>query len=57
MTVKELHRQHNKNGQTVVELETEKLVVRLISTYDKQKSLDEMIYIIACRKLADRLAS
>ena len=57
MAIKEVNRQDNKDGQTVVEFETDKLVVRLINTYDKRKTLEDMIYVIACRKLADRLAS
>ena len=56
MKVKELHRHQNLNGETIVELETGKLRVRLISTYCKQTALDEMLYQMACHKLAERLA-
>ena len=57
MQVTELHRQQNQDGQTIVEYKADKLVVRLITTYDKKKSLDEVIYMMACRKLAGKLAS
>ena len=55
VNVKELHRQHNNDGQTIVQIETGKLMVRLINTYDKKSTLDEMLYMIACRRLADRI--
>ena len=56
MQVRELHREEHQTGETVVEIETDKLLVRLINTYDKEKTFDEMLYIIACRRLATRLA-
>ena len=56
MQVKELHRKKEKNGETIVEVEAGKLLVRLIDTYDSKKTLEEMIYVIACRRLAAKLA-
>jgi len=56
MQIKELHRQQNLNGETIVEIEAGKLRVRLINTYCKQTALDEMLYQMACHKLAKRLA-
>jgi hypothetical protein len=52
MQVKELHRKKAQTGETVVELEIGKMIVRLIGTYDKKKPLDELIYVMACRKMA-----
>ena len=56
MQVKELHRRKTQTDETVVEFEAGKLLVRLINTYDSKRTLDELIYVIACRKLAERLA-
>ncbi|MDL2273915.1 hypothetical protein LJC34_05185 [Oscillospiraceae bacterium OttesenSCG-928-G22] len=56
MQIKELHRKERRPGKTVAEYEVGKLIVRLIDTYDSQKTLEDMLYIIACRKLEQRLA-
>ena len=56
MQVKELYRQKTKPDETVVEFEAGKLFVRLINTYDNKRTLDDLIYVMACRKLAERLA-
>jgi len=56
MQVKELRRQKTETNETVVEFEAGKLLVRLINTYDSKRTLDDLIYIMACRKLAERLA-
>ncbi|MCL2149853.1 MAG: hypothetical protein FWH51_02830 [Dehalococcoidia bacterium] len=55
MSVKELNRKQNNQGQTIVEIETGKQVFRLINTYDNQHTLEELIYTIARRRLADRV--
>jgi hypothetical protein len=55
MQVNELCRERKQTGETVVELETGKLRVRLINTYANKKPLDEILYIIACHRLAKRL--
>jgi hypothetical protein len=57
MQVKELCRQEKRVGETVIEMEADKLRVRLIATYDNKETLEDMIYVIACRRLADKLAS
>ena len=56
MQVKELHRQEKRSGETVVEIEVDRLRVRLIDTYDNEKTLDDIIYVLACRRLAERIA-
>jgi len=56
MQVKELNRQTKRTGETVVDFEVDKLRVRLIDTYHKEKSFDEVLYILACRRLAERIA-
>ena len=56
MQVRELDRRIKRTGEIVVDIEIDKLRVRLISTYDKEKSFDEILYILACRRLAERIA-
>ena len=56
MQVKELQRQNTQTGETVVELEAGKLLVRLIGSYDNNRPLDELIYVMACRKMAQQRA-
>lgn len=56
MQIKELCRTENPSGETVVEYEAGKLLVRLIDTYDRAKTFEEMLYVIACRRLAAKLA-
>ena len=56
MQVKELRRKAKRTGVTV-EIEADELLVRLIGTYGKEKTLEELIYILACRRLEDKLAS
>jgi len=56
MQAKELRRQTNISGETIVEIEVENMRVRLTSTYDGKATFDEVIYILACDKLADRIA-
>ena len=56
MQVKELKRKIKQTGETVVDFEVDKIRVRLINTYDKEKTLDEILYILACRRLAERIA-
>jgi len=56
MQVKELRRKVKRAGVTV-EVEVDKLLVRLIGTYGKENTLEELIYILACRRLEDKLAS
>ena len=53
MYAKELCRQKNQTGEMVAEFEVGKLLVRLISTYDSKRTLDELIYVLACRKMAE----
>jgi len=55
MQVKELRRKTKRTGATV-EFEVDKVLVRLIGTYGKEKTLEELIYILACRKLEDKIA-
>jgi len=54
MQVKELRRKVKRTGVTV-EFEVDNLLVRLIGTYGKEKTLEEMIYILACRRLEDKI--
>ena len=56
MKVKELCRKKTNAGGTIVEFETGKLLVRLNDTYDNKITLDELIYVMACRKLTERQA-
>jgi hypothetical protein len=56
MNIKELRRSIKQGGETVTEFEVGKLHIRLIGTYGGEKTLDELLYIIACNKLAGRLA-
>ena len=56
MQITELHRQKKQTGETIVEVKTEKLLVRLIDTYGNKNTLDEIIYVMACRRLAERMA-
>ena len=54
MQIKELCRKTNKTGETVVEFESGKILVRLIDTYNDTKTFEELLYAIACRKLAEQ---
>ena len=53
MQIKELCRDRKPSGENIVEYEADKKIVRLIKTYDDKKSFDELLYVIACRKLAE----
>ena len=55
MMIRELNRQPRCNGQTVVDYEVGSLRVRLINTYDNSKSFEDLIYTIACRRLAAQI--
>ena len=52
MQVKEISRTKNKFGQTIVEYETGKQKIRLIKSYDTEKSLEDLLYVLACQKLS-----
>ena len=56
MMVKELRRRKKRNGETVAEFDTGKLLVRLTCSFSGGETLDELLYVLACRKLAERLA-
>ena len=56
MDVKELNRRQEQNGQTIATYEAGKLQVKLVSTYDNNKSFEDHIYAIACRRLADQMS-
>jgi hypothetical protein len=56
MQVTELCREVKPTGETIVEFETGKLLVRLTQTYGSKRTLDEMLYVIACRRLSERMA-
>jgi len=56
MQVKELRRKEKQTGETIVDIKADKLLVRLISTYSNGKTLEEMIYILACCRLEDKIA-
>ena len=53
MQIKELCRRKIQTGETVAEFEAGHLLVRLIDTYDGKETLDELLYAIACQKLAE----
>ena len=54
MQIKELCRKKKQTGEVVAEFEAGKIIVRLIDTYNSEKSFEELLYIIACRKLNER---
>ena len=54
MQIKELRRSI-QSGESVIEFTAGKLHVRLIDTYSGRITLDELLYVIACNKLAERL--
>jgi len=56
MYVKELCRQKKRTGETIAEFEVDKLIVRLIGTYDKERSLEDIIFMMACRRYMDKIA-
>jgi hypothetical protein len=56
MQVNELCRSKELTGETIVKIEAGKQLVRLINTYTKDKALDEILYVLACRRLAERMA-
>jgi len=45
-----------KSGETITEYETGKLRIRLIDTYNDRTTLDELLYVIACNRLAEMVA-
>jgi len=55
MQVKEVCRNHKQTGETVVEFEAGNQLVRLIDTYNGEKTLEEMLYVIACQKLTEKV--
>ena len=56
MDIKELSRETTKAGETIAEYEAGKLHIRLIDTYNGMNTLDELLYVIACNKLSERVA-
>ena len=56
MQVKELRRDRKQTGETIAEFEAGQLLVRLTGTYGVKETLDDLLYVIACRKLAGKLA-
>ena len=54
--VKELSRKKTNDGETIVEYETDKAVIRLIATYGSKNTLEDMIYHACCRRLSERLS-
>jgi hypothetical protein len=55
MQITELRRSIKQSGENIAEFDTEKIHVRLIDTYSGRISFDDLLYIIACNKLAERL--
>ena len=57
MQIKEMQRlKKEQTGETVVDIEAGRLRVRLINTYNNERLLDEIIYTLACRRFAERMA-
>ena len=54
MQVDQLCRKTKQTGKTIVEFKAEKLLVRLIVTYKKEKTFEELLYSLACDKLTER---
>jgi len=53
MQIRELRRDKKQSGENIVEYEADNFIVRLIKTYDDKRPFDELLYVIACRKLAE----
>jgi len=54
MQIKELQRIQTQSGDTVVELEVGQKIIRLTNSYSIEKTFEELLYVIACRKLTER---
>jgi len=55
MQVTEVDRHTTSSGEMVAEFEAGKRSVQLIGTFEDRATLDDLLYSIACRKLAERL--
>ena len=55
MIVKELNRKLNTDGKTVAEYEAGKLHLRIIDSYDNKRSFEDLIYVVACHRLAGQI--
>lgn len=54
MQVTEVDRQTTHSGETVAIFKVGKRSVQLIGTFENRATLDDLLYSIACRKIAEQ---
>ena len=55
MQVTELDRQKICSGEMIAKFETGKRSIQLIGTFENKVTLDDLLYSIACQRIAERL--
>jgi hypothetical protein len=56
MRVTELERRTACSGETIARFEIGKRSIQIVGTFENRATLDDLLYFIACRKIAERLA-
>lgn len=54
MQITEVDRQTTRSGEMVAVFKAGKRSIQLIGTFEDRATLDELLYSIACRKIAER---
>lgn len=56
MQVTELDRRTTSSGEVIACYEAEKRSIQLIGTFEDRATLDDLLYSIACQKIAEQFA-
>jgi hypothetical protein len=54
--ITEIKNGNKKIGKNIAEYEADKKVVRLTKTYNNKNTFDDLLFVIACRRLAEHTA-
>ncbi len=55
MQITELERRTNGSGETIVKFKAGKRSIQIVGTFENKATLDDLLYSIACRRIAERL--
>lgn len=55
MQITELERRTTGSGETIAKFKAGKRAIQLVGTFENKAALDDLLYSIACRRIAERL--
>lgn len=55
MQITELERRTTDSGETIAKFKSGKRSIQIVGTFENKATLDNLLYSIACRRIAERL--